>query len=100
MVNEIAQFVRLLIKTFSEGDTSHKDSTALALIIILFSNHLPLEHELFAELIPLSFEMTCIDNFGLMSMGKVFIFRILNRFLKERKVIIEKIPNTPVKRNI
>ena len=66
--------------------------------MICFSELLPLHHPLHSQLTKIAFSLTFSDTISLNSMGKTFVFRILNRFIKERKVHVTKIPNTPVKR--
>ena len=94
----MAKYLELLLKKLREKDLTHKDSTAITLIMICFSELLPLHHPLHSQLTKIAFSLTFSDTISLNSMGKTFVFRILNRFIKERKVHVTKIPNTPVKR--
>lgn len=75
-----------------------KDATVLVLMLLTFCQFIPLEHEIYQEIIPLVITITSKDAEDMMNMGKSFLFRILNRFIK-KKIRIQRVQNTPVKRN-
>ena len=98
-IEEVANFLKLLLSKLKKENISRKDSTSFSLLLLCFSEFLPLDHELFSEMIPFSFQLTSQENIGISNMGKTFLFRILNRFIIQTKRTVEKIPNTPCKRN-
>lgn len=94
-----SDFVEVAFRKLKSKDLSHKDSTAFTLILICFCEFLPLEHSLHSELIPFAFQITCSETVSLSNMGKTFVFRYLNRFIKEKKLKVTNIPNVPIKRS-
>jgi hypothetical protein len=101
MLNKVVNYVRFLIdrlNTEMNKKYYEKDATVLGLLLMSFCEFIPLDHQIYQEIIALSISLTSKDTEDMMNMGKSFLFRILNRFIK-KKTRIEKIENTPVKRD-
>lgn len=101
MLNKVVNYVRFLIDRLNTEINKkfyEKDATVLGLLLLSFCEFIPLDHQIYQEIIPLSITLTSKDTEDMMNMGKSFLFRILNRFIK-KKTRIEKVENTPVKRN-
>lgn len=70
----------------------------LVLLLICYSEFIPINHEIFETIIPLIITITSKPTEDMMNIGKSFLFRVLNRFVKIKANIIS-IANVPVVRN-
>lgn len=70
----------------------------LVLLLICYSEFIPINHQIFETIIPLIITITLKPTEDMMNIGKSFLFRVLNRFVKI-KTTITAAANVPVIRN-
>jgi hypothetical protein len=78
--------------------TLERDLGVYLLMVLLYSNSLPLSHPSIAILTKLLFKLTQSDSIELFEMSKTGLFHIVNRFNHNQKSEI-KFANTPFKRS-
>lgn len=74
-----------------------KDFGVYLLMLLLYSNNLPLEHALIGNLITLLFRLCQLDSLEIFDMSKTGLFHLLNRFNYHKRTT-RTLPNTPIKR--
>jgi hypothetical protein len=98
MPRQMERAVSYLIRKIEEGMPGlEKDFGVYLLMLLLFSNELPLEHPLIGDLIALLFRLCQLESLEIFDMSKTGFFHLLNRFNYHKRTSRE-LPNTPVKR--